>query len=399
MPVRNPVRVSFVIGSLATGGAERQLIELIQRIDRSRWQPSLVLFDDLDLERARELVDNVFSLDISRGGLSRSKLKGAVACGAIMRLVRHWSSNRPNVVHAILPASFVFAVPAARLTRVPALIGSRRSLIDSYRLTSTISMLDKFVTRRCDFVVGNSEAVRRELIQIDGLSSNRTATIYNGVDTSRFCPGDQCFRRSLGWTEENIVFGNVANFIPYKRHTDFVKAAKMIADSIPAARFILAGEDRGILSEIKLQIASCGLESKFAIVAGTQEPEALYRSMDIYICTSATEGLSNVLLEASATGLPIVATDVGGNAEVVSQGVNGMLVPPRSPEAVAKSAIIVARNNQLRKDMSSRNRMTAQVKFSLEQMVKQHETVYENTLVNKFSPSTKMTKARVAVEH
>jgi glycosyltransferase involved in cell wall biosynthesis len=398
--LRKPIRVAFIIGSLATGGAERQLIELLQRINRDTWQPSLVLFDDVDLHRGRELVDDVFSLGIPRGGLSKKKLRGRIACQAVTNLTRHWMSYRPDIAHAILPASFVFAVPAARFARVPAMIGSRRSLIDSYRLSLMISSIDKFVTRRCDFVIGNSEAVRRELIEIDGLAANRTATIYNGVDIDRFCPGDQAFRKSLGWTEANVVFGTVANFIPYKRHTDLVNAAKLISESLPEARFILAGEDRGILPEIRYQIASLGLQSKFAIVAGTQEPEALYRSMDIYICTSATEGLSNVLIEASATGLPIVATDVGGNAEVVSPGVNGMLVPARRPEAIARSAITIAKSRQLRQAMAFHNRLTAQAKFSLERMVREHESVYENILrLKKFSPATNTAATRVAVEN
>src|SRR5438309_1985485 len=84
------------------------------------------------------------------------------------------------------------------------------------------------------------------------------------------------------------------------------------AAAVPHARFIMAGEDRGLLPAVRKEIAQAGLESRLVLIPGTQEPEKLYPAMDAYICTSETEGFSNVLLEGAASGLPLIATSVGG---------------------------------------------------------------------------------------
>lgn len=379
------IKIAFLIGSLARGGAEGQLLELLQRLDRSRWRPSLVLFDDSYRDRVSGFEEQIFSLDIPASGLSRSYAKGFRVAGAITRLTRYLRRVRPDVVHAFLPASFVLAVPATKMAGVPVLVGSRRSLAAAYRLPSISGRVDLIATRMCDFLIGNSNAVTEDLVR-DGVASERTATIYNGVNTGRFRPGDRSFRALHGWTEEHIVFGIVANFLLYKRHVDFIRAAAQIAENAPNARFVMAGEDRGILPELRRQIASSGLESRFVVVPGTSEPEKLYPAMDAYICTSETEGFSNVLLEAAASGLPLIATNVGGNPEIVFPRDNGFLIPVGAHEEAARAALALIDNRDLRLQMGARSRQIVSQNFSLEKMVQQHEQLYERLLAQRGNP-------------
>ena len=374
------MKITYLIGSLGRGGAEGQLLELLRRLDRSRWQPSLVLFDGVTGDRAADLVDNVHALDIPSSGHSKAWARGWKTAGAVARLTAHLRRAEPDVLHAFLPVSFVLAAPAARLARVPLLVGSRRSLAACYRNERLLAGVDRVATRMCDFVIGNSRAVTAELVQLDGVPAERTATIYNGVDSDRFQPGDKSFRHAQGWTDDNVVFGIVANFLPYKRHVDFIRAAGLIAAKAPQARFVMAGEDRGILPELRRQIADAGLESRFVIIPGTSEPEQLYPALDAYICTSETEGFSNVLLEAAACGLPLVATEIGGNPEIVVPGENGCLVPVAQPEQVAEAALALASNPDLRRRMGARSRKIVEQRFSPENMVRQHELLYERAL-------------------
>lgn len=377
---RKPLRrrkVAYVIGSLQTGGAERQLLELIRGIDKSRFEVAVVLFDSSASRKNCEYES--FDLRIE-SSVSRWRLKGAKAAAAVVRLHSYLRAVKPDVVHAFLPASCILAAPAAKFARVPVLIGSRRSLVDSYRKSTMFSLVDSIATRRCDFMLGNSDAIRRELIELDGVPSNRVATIYNGVDTDRFRPGDRSARQKYGWTDEHVVFGVVANFIPYKRHIDFVHAAALIASANPNARFVMAGEDRGILNSLRAEIRRLGLESLFTIIPGTDKPEELYPALDVYICTSETEGLSNVLLEACACGVPIVATRVGGNPEIVIEGQNGFLVEPKKPEAIAAAALTLADNPNLRAEISGLNRERIVNHFSMNEMVRAHEDLYERML-------------------
>ena len=376
----NPVKITYLIPSLATGGAEGQLLELLRKLDRSRWEPSLVTFDGLHANRVPDVVGQVFSLAISSNGNSRSYRKALKAAGAVGRLTGYLRRFRPAVLHAFLPASCLMAAPAARLARVPLLVGSRRSLVDCYRNCDLLARVDRLATRQCDYVLGNSLAVTEELVRVDGVPVERTATIYNGVDTARFKPGDRGLRRAYGWNDGDVVFGIIANFLPYKRHLDFVRAAAVIAASAPPARFIMAGEDRGTLPLVREEIARSGLESRFVIIPGTREPEKLYPAMDAYICTSETEGFSNVLLEAAASGLPLIATRVGGNPEVVLPWENGFLVPAAAPEEVAQAALTLAKDLNIRRRMGRRSRELVEQRFSVETMVLQHEQLYERAL-------------------
>jgi glycosyltransferase involved in cell wall biosynthesis len=220
----------------------------------------------------------------------------------------------------------------------------------------------------------------RELLEEDGLRAKKMAVIYNGVDTVRFQPGDRALRHQYGWKEENVVFGIIANFIPYKRHGDFVRAAALIAAKEPLARFVMAGEDRGPLKSIAEDIDRLRLQDKFTIIQGSAMPERLYPAMDAYICTSETEGVSNVLLEASACGLPLIATRAGGNSEIIREGENGFLVDIRDNEAIAERALTLLRDPVLRKAMGLKGRQLMEEKFSVSRMVNNYERLYEGLL-------------------
>ena len=373
-------RITYLIGSLATGGAETQLLELIRRLDHCRWDPSLIVFDSSHADRASDVVSRVLSLGISGNGSSGWHRKVWKGVRAVKTLTEYLVRIRPDVVHAHLPTSCILAAPAVRFARVPVLIGSRLSLVDCYRNGDLLARVDRIASRMCDYMLGNSVAVTEELVRIDGIPAERTTTIYNGVNTHRFKPGDRSQRHAYGWGDENIVFGIVANFHSYKRHVDFIRAAALIGIKAAHARFIMAGEDRGMLPLVRKEVAQAGLESRCVIVPGTREPEKLYPAMDAYICTSETEGFSNVLLEAAASGLPLIATRAGGNPEIVFPEENGFLVPIGRPEDVAQAALTLVGDPVLRQRMGNRSRELVEQRFSFETMVRQHELLYERVL-------------------
>src|SRR5205814_10414342 len=128
------------------------------------------------------------------------------------------------------------------------------------------------------------------------------------------------------------------------------------------------------------QIRESRLEGLFTVIPGTHEPELLYPALDVYVCTSETEGLSNVVLEAGACGLPIIATRVGGNEEIVTEGFNGFLVPAASPESIAAKAAQLYSDCELRRVMGDRNRRRMASQFSILSMVTAHEALYERLL-------------------
>jgi glycosyltransferase involved in cell wall biosynthesis len=381
--VVNRIKIAYVIGSLATGGAENQLIELLKTIDRGRFEPSLILFNASTLQRAHGLVAEVHHLNMFPSLKTARNSRYLTAVTSVAKLALWFRRIRPDIVHAILPEAVILAAPAVALAQVPVLIGSRRSMVDSYRKLKLLSFVDRVASRRCDVMLGNSESVTREIIALDGIAEDRVIRIYNGVDSARFRSGDRNERHKYGWKPEHIVFGVVANFSQQKRHIDFVVAAQQIAEVCPQARFVMAGQDYGFLDSLKAEIRARGLEALFTVISGTREPEYLYPAFDVYICSSETEGLSNVLLEAAACGLPIVATRVGGNAEIVIENRTGLLVDSRNPEALAAAALMLASNPEMRKAMGRRGCQLISDKYSIRAMVTAHEALYDRLLAKR----------------
>lgn len=372
------VKVCYLIGTLGIGGAEGQVVELIRRLDRSRFEPSLVLDTGGGTERVNGLVTDVKILRPDATP-SRATLKRAYhAQLALRRLCSHLSEIRPDILHAFLPGTVIYASGARLLGRVPCMIAGRRSLVDCYRPNSRLAAFaDVIATRAADFVLGNSEAIIQEVVHLDGVPESRTQVIYNGVDTERFSPlKSPGFRGQFGWSEEQLVFGMIANFIHYKRHLDFVRAAALIHAAVPRARFLLVGEDRGEMPAVQNAIEEAGLAPYIRILPGTKTPELAFAAMDVYICASETEGFSNVLLEAMATGLPVIATDVGGNREAIAEGVNGTLVPAHAPELIARAAVDLGRERYRLRKFSENSRSRAEELFSLHKMAQAHEELY-----------------------
>lgn len=370
------IKVAYFIGSLGYGGTETQLLALLANLDRARVEPSLILLDCEHAGRAAHLVEDVCDLRVQHGKNGRSAADAGRAAAAVIRLAGYLRRARPDIVHAMLPEAHAIAAAAIGMVRGPILIGGRRSLAGAYRRNAGLEIVDRMATRRSDVMLCNSHAIAREIVEIDKVPSERVVCIHNGVDVKRFRPGNREARRRAGWTDSNVVYGMVANFRASKRHIDFIEAAGIIARANPEARFMLAGKDCGILDRLKEEIRALGMTSSFAILPMLTDPETLYPSLDVFLFTSETEGLSNVLLEAAACCVPIVATNVGGNPEIVRDGFNGFLVEPSAPAEVSAAALRFDASPELRRRMGAHGRQWVCSEFSIEAMVDAHLALY-----------------------
>ena len=379
------VKICYIIGSLDRGGAEGQLLELINGMDRDRFEICVVVERDNGIGRLEGLVP---ALRVLHGDSRRSNStvrRVYEGTTSFSQFCSYLTAAQPAIVHALLPVPSILAAGARLIGKASRVIVSRRSLVNCYRPNQRLgAFADIAATRAADLVVGNCQAVIREVISVDGVAPSRTCVIYNGVDTDRFSPGqNKGLRQELGWTDEHFVFGMIANFIAYKGHDDFVRAAAVIQQALPSARFLLVGADRGQLSAVKRLIAETSLSADVKILEGTQTPELAFAAMDAYICSSETEGFSNVLLEAMASGLPVIATDVGGNREAVADGCSGWLVPSRSPARIAEAAIQLATDPARRREFCRNGRRRAEALFSIDRMVRAHQELYTRLLSHK----------------
>jgi glycosyltransferase involved in cell wall biosynthesis len=371
------VEVIYILGSLSAAGTERQALALMSQLDRERFSISLILFQEDGVDKIPKDIDLLSVLGIPQ---ESSKWRSGVLPWATAMAKVHsiFVAKRPDIVHAFLPGPSIWGVVPARLARVPVFIGSRRSLPSQYRGGRwAASWADMAAFKLAHFNLGNSDAVTREMIEQAGCPPGKCGTIHNGVDLHRFHPnGPSLIREQMGWTHDEVVFGQVANFWPYKRHQDFVEMAAMLAQQHPEARFILAGADYGAKASILRQIDACGLGAKIKVLNGRPSPEEIFAALDVYICTSETEGFSNVILEAMACAKPVIATHVGGNPEAVRHEQSGFLVPVGDVPALSQRAETLMANARLRKTMGMNGRRLAETEFSLAAMVRAYQDVY-----------------------
>jgi glycosyltransferase involved in cell wall biosynthesis len=376
------IKVAYVIGGLADGGAERQLLELLRHHDRNRFEPYLILMEGINLDRAAGLVNDSFVMRIPHAGNAHWRTRVHQYVLAIQRTARQLRRWRIQVVHAQLPAACILAGFAARSAHIPVFIANRLSMMGLYRKKTRVgAWLDQLTIRLADFNLGNSEAVTRELMFEGKCPPEKCGTIHNGVDISRFHPAHpRTFRSIAGWSDDHVVFGMVANFSPVKRHVDFVHSAEIIARSHPEARFLMVGADYGQRSHVCREIEQRGLTSIFYVADSTPNPADIFSALDVYMSASLSEGFSNVVLEAMASGKPVIATDTGGNPEAVVHGETGLLVPVGSPSSIAQASRQLLQNPVLRQQMGRKGRARVEENFSLDAMARKNEQLYLNLL-------------------
>jgi glycosyltransferase involved in cell wall biosynthesis len=377
---KSRLKITYVLGSLRDGGTERQVLELLRHLDRGRFEPSLILMEDANVQQSRGLVEYCFVLGLLQGGNSRWLFRSASLAKAVMRAQTHMKRLRSDIVHAFLPGPCILGGMAARMAGIPLILGSRRSLPSQYRAGRwTAGWADTAAFNLAHFNLGNSNAVAREMIDVAGCPASKCGILRNGVDLRRFRPDlPSSVRQQLGWTRDEVVFGQVANFRPGKRQADFVEMAAALALTHPQARFILAGADYGAKPSIVRQIDACGLGTKIKVLNGSPSPEEIFAALDVYVCTSEAEGFSNVILEAMACALPVIATSVGGNPEAVRHDQSGFVVPFGDVLAFSQRAKSLLADAHLRKTMGMNGRRLAETEFSLAAMVKAHQDLYSN---------------------
>ncbi len=367
----------FPITDLPRDGAQRQLLELVKGLDKKRFRPVVLTFrSGGSMEAEFKAIPRVRLIS-----LERKKKSDFLYVFKVLRLLRRLEAD---VVQPFLtPATFYGLIPAL-LSHTPVKIVTERSGIGlrnaplGYRL---YLRAEDFLTRYADIVVANSEAGREYLIK-RGIAPERVKVIYNGLNVTRLNSNGkdvERIRQALGLPTGGQVVGIMARLFPVKRHDIFLQAAALVNQAIPETRFAIVGDGpwRSYLEALSQKL---GLESKVAFLGEQREVGPYLAAFDVAALTSETEGCSNSVLEAMAVGKPVVATDVGGNRELIDNGETGFLVPFGDPKALSEAIIRLLRDPVLARMIGERAKERTIHRFSLENMVNQYESLYETAL-------------------
>jgi len=254
-----------------------------------------------------------------------------------------------DIVDAWLIPAMIFAAIAQPLARVPVLMGGRRSLGDVYASKSAYRRrLARLAARRMDVVVANSRAAADEAVNVDGIRADHVLVIPNAVVPASPQPGTRtAIRAAWGFDDDVLVVGCVANYKEGKGLTSLVTAAHQLRQRMPDLRYVLVGEGP-LRADLERAIDRHELTRIVVLHGRTADARTLYPAFDMFVQASESEGLPNVVLEAAASGLPIVATSVGGTTEILTANVNAVLVPKNDLERLTAAIAEVADDAALR---------------------------------------------------
>jgi glycosyltransferase involved in cell wall biosynthesis len=238
--------------------------------------------------------------------------------------------------------------------------------------------------RLCSKVLTVSEAVRKQVLAADRLSPDQVRTLYTGIhlDKRHAIAPVADIRSRIGIPADVPVVLSVANILPWKGHREFLCAAALVHQTLPKAHFVVAGaaNDGELFATLLSLRESLGLQDCFHFLGEVDFVGSLYRIASVFCLLSQTEGLPNVVLEAMASCLPVVATDVGGTREVVVDGKTGFLTQVGRPEETAERIARLIRSPDMAGKMSASGRHRVESIFSIDRMMSTLEGIYDSSL-------------------
>ena len=367
--------ILHVIHRLFMGGMENGLINLVNRLPESRFRHAIACiedYSDFQLRLRRRDVD-VYAFHRSRVGLWNVRY-------GIFRLCRRL---RPAVVHT-RNLSGLDALLPAHLAGVPQCIHGEHGweVSDLHGTSRKLALLRRMHSPLVDRYVTVSRDLERYLTSRVGIAPSRISHIYNGVDTERFAPEA---KKPAGVLPEGfvdagcVVIGTVGRVEPVKDHATLVRAFGELVrghpDLAPRVRLAIVGSG-SLLEELRALVKELGLEAFAWVPGAVEDVPTVLRTFDVFVLPSLAEGVSNTILEAMATGVPILATAVGGNVEVVGDEKVGRLFPPGDVGALTRLLVGCVNNPQPWESLGREARRVAIDRFSLSTMVGEYQAIY-----------------------
>jgi len=369
-PLERRIRLLYVAGNFVTGGAERHLLEMWRRIDRSRFDVRIAV---LKREGAFTPLVEATGLPIHDLGVGR-RLYDLTGLRGLLRLVSVVREFRPDVIHGYLFGPNLFAALAGRLCGVPVVCVAKRN-VDAFESPRQVAV-QRLAHRLATHVTAVSREVAATSVAL-GIPADRVTVIENGVDVARF---DGATHRAAieGLPDGAPLVGSVGCLAPRKDYGTLLAALAALAPR-RAFRCAIAG-DGPERPALEARAAELGLAERVRFLGERTDVDRLLPAFDVFTLSSREEGIPNALLEAMAAARPCVATRVGGNAEVLEDGRTGWLVPAQDPAALAAALeeALSDPGEAGRRGAAARRAMVSE--RSIDAMVRRHEAFYRRAL-------------------
>ena len=292
--------------------------------------------------------------------------------GLVWRLYRLVRDIKPHVVHTHAWGTLLEGLLASKLARVPVVVHGEHGTM---QLKAYQRLLQRMGWSGVDQVLSVSSRLAERMALETGFPAARIETIRNGVDLSRFGHVDRgTARRTLGLPDDGVIVGSVGRLVPVKDQRSLIDAVGILQRRGVRVTAVLAG-DGPLRDQLVKQVAELGVDVR--LLGHRPDVETVLAALDVFVLSSVSEGLSNTILEAMASGVPVVATRVGGAEELIEEGATGALVPAGAPDALAHAIGELALNRERRVSMGEAARRRVEREFDLAAMIRRYESLYQ----------------------
>ena len=375
----NPPLIFHIIHRFGMGGLENGLVNLINHIPENRYRHAIVCLQGYTDFRKRLNRDDIQIYDLAK--------KDGQDFGMYLRLAKIIRKLRPAIVHT-RNLSALESQLVATLVGVKGRVHGEhgRDIYDLHGKNWKYNLLRKLVQPFVGHYIAVSQDLQTWLVDTIEVKPEKVSQIYNGVDNIKFhpatIPGISPPQADF-FGDDSLIIGSVGRMAAVKDYPNLVRAFLELLDMAPTMRdrlrLLIVGEGES-RTECLEMMKQYNMDHLAWFTGERNDIPELMAAMDIFVLPSLGEGISNTILEAMSSGLPVVATKVGGNLELVQEGETGYLVPPSDPEAMAQALFNYVTNPELRNNHSQAAREFIDRSFSIDAMVQGYLSVYDHLL-------------------
>ena len=351
------------------GGGERIVLKLAALLPEYGYRVSVLTFSaDPASAGLQSPPCSVYLLPLQRT-YDLTALRGSLELRTFLR------EQKIRIVQTFFESSDLWAGFVTKAMSSAKLFWSRRDM--GILRTGKHHAAYRLMARAPDRVFAVSEQVRRHCIDVDGIKPSRVQTIYNGLDLADWSSTFLAAKH-----EGEVLVTTVGNIRRVKGHDVFIRAAASVAAQFPKVTFSIAGDvlEPDYFAELQVLVRDLNLSDRFRFAGGVKDLREHLATADVFVLPSRSEGFSNAIVEAMAASLPVVATNVGGNAEAVQDGVSGVIVPPEDSGALAAAIVHLLSNPAKARQMGAEGKRLVAEKFTTEAMMTQIINVYGSLL-------------------
>ncbi len=361
------MKILHVVNSLDPGGMENGVVNLARGLEARGFESHVACLERRGAFSGRLPTSSKTLLLGKHGGFSP---------GAVWRLARTISQLQPDVVHSHNIGPLIYAGLARIIGRRWPWVHGEHSQLTDEELQPRRLRQRRRLYRGCHTIHTVSLAMREELVTL-GFPAEKIVAIANGVDTERFALGDRVAARTAFSVPGNaLCIGIVGRFGPFKRHVQLIEAFEQIVPQFPHVRLLIAGGGGSEEAAVKQRVQESAFRPLIHFVGFQADPRLCYQALDLLAIPSVNEGLSNVALEAMASGVPVLAGTGCGHEQIIADGADGWIRPLDSPKALARSLSEILAEPVRLVDFGRNARKKVTSVFSLTAMMTAYEHLY-----------------------